>query len=277
MIHDHKPPLDEALLIHFGVKGMKWGVRKNRPSSSSPTQSNDQSLVDISPSGAITLKKGAKLQRVVRRSDNVRFKAGEDLGTDLTYASFSDRDNSTYELMLGRKKSIFNKKASEVLTLSAKEDLKSPSPKEASSIFFKTLRDNPKARAEVESGLKEKSLLFSKDDVAKSIGDPTSQRAQDFYSYAYNKGNYKVGGSIANRAFTNNVQKSGYNMLLDIMDASTGQADQPVILLNPRKTVEITGRRVVDRESNRRASQVLKEAEKISNGRSFLESLNDRE
>lgn len=26
MIDDLKPPLDEALLIHFGVKGMKWGV-----------------------------------------------------------------------------------------------------------------------------------------------------------------------------------------------------------------------------------------------------------
>lgn len=26
---DEKPPLDEDLLLHYGVKGMKWGVRKN--------------------------------------------------------------------------------------------------------------------------------------------------------------------------------------------------------------------------------------------------------
>lgn len=31
MLHDTKPPLDEALLMHFGVKGMKWGVRHRRP------------------------------------------------------------------------------------------------------------------------------------------------------------------------------------------------------------------------------------------------------
>lgn len=42
MIHDQKPPLDEALLMHYGIKGMHWGVRKTepsgRPSSSSSVQ-----------------------------------------------------------------------------------------------------------------------------------------------------------------------------------------------------------------------------------------------
>jgi 2-phosphoglycerate kinase len=33
MTIEEKPPLDEALLEHFGVKGMKWGVRKSRPTS----------------------------------------------------------------------------------------------------------------------------------------------------------------------------------------------------------------------------------------------------
>jgi hypothetical protein len=31
MIHDHKPPLNEALLIHWGKRGMHWGVRHPRP------------------------------------------------------------------------------------------------------------------------------------------------------------------------------------------------------------------------------------------------------
>lgn len=35
MITQEKPPLDEALLAHYGVRGMKWGVRKSRESSDS--------------------------------------------------------------------------------------------------------------------------------------------------------------------------------------------------------------------------------------------------
>jgi hypothetical protein len=33
MLHDQKPPLDEALLAHHGIKGMHWGVRKDGESS----------------------------------------------------------------------------------------------------------------------------------------------------------------------------------------------------------------------------------------------------
>jgi hypothetical protein len=35
MIYDQKPPLDEALLAHHGVKGMHWGIRKKDESSGS--------------------------------------------------------------------------------------------------------------------------------------------------------------------------------------------------------------------------------------------------
>lgn len=34
MIHDNKPDLDAYVLEHYGVKGMKWGRRKDRSESS---------------------------------------------------------------------------------------------------------------------------------------------------------------------------------------------------------------------------------------------------
>lgn len=48
MIHD-KPPLDEALLVHFGIKGMKWGHRK-KPDIKQRTETK-----------SVTLKNGEKL------------------------------------------------------------------------------------------------------------------------------------------------------------------------------------------------------------------------
>ena len=57
----------------------------------------------------------------------------------MTYDSFTKHDNNRYvkELsgLLGRRDTK--------LTLTAKTTLKSPSTKEARSIFFKTLKDNP--------------------------------------------------------------------------------------------------------------------------------------
>lgn len=37
---EQKPPLDEALLAHFGIKGMHWGVRKKREDSGKRTRSS---------------------------------------------------------------------------------------------------------------------------------------------------------------------------------------------------------------------------------------------
>lgn len=54
MILGHeKPPLDEALLAHHGVKGMKWGVHKKEETSGSSSSSNDyQSIKPKKPTPA---------------------------------------------------------------------------------------------------------------------------------------------------------------------------------------------------------------------------------
>lgn len=36
MITDEKPPLDDDLLMHYGVRGMKWGVSKAKSASGAP-------------------------------------------------------------------------------------------------------------------------------------------------------------------------------------------------------------------------------------------------
>jgi hypothetical protein len=241
---------------------MKWGKRKNL----------EADKVHISKDGAITLKKGATLQRVVRNSDGLLMKKGEALGAEFSYMSFTKADNAQYEALLGRKQSIFNKKASEVISLTATKDLKSPAPKEAASIYFKTLASDAKLKDSAKSFLPNRGIGFTKADIDKAIVNPNSSRALNVYAFAYDQGNYGKTGSV-NSAFHKAVNKSGYNMLLDISDASLGYADKPVIMLNPSANLTITGKRTVDKLSLKSANKVLRDQEKISTGRTFLEEL----
>lgn len=43
MIVAEKPELDDALLAHFGIRGMKWGIRRDRESSGSSGPSKPMS------------------------------------------------------------------------------------------------------------------------------------------------------------------------------------------------------------------------------------------
>jgi hypothetical protein len=261
----------EEFLVHYGIVGMKWGKRKSEESGSSATSSSINHVY-ISNDGAITLKKGATLQRVVRNSDALLMKKGEALGTEFSYMSFTKADNAQYEALLGRRESLFNKKASDVVSLTANTDLKSPAPKEAAAIYFKTLSGDTNLKDSAKSFLPNKGIGYTKTDIDKAISDPKSQRALNLYAFAYDQGNYGKTGSV-NIAFHKAVGKSGYNMLLDVADASLGYADKPVVILNPTKNTTITGKRIVDKVSLKSANNVLRDHEKISNGRTFLEEL----
>lgn len=52
MILDDKPPLDEALLEHHGIKGMRWGVRRK---STPGDHSNFKRNAKIVGAGALAL------------------------------------------------------------------------------------------------------------------------------------------------------------------------------------------------------------------------------
>lgn len=64
MFHDEKPPLDNALLEHHGIKGMKWGVRKDR---SGPA---------LLPGARSSMKVGNKVGQKINNYRNAPDKSG---------------------------------------------------------------------------------------------------------------------------------------------------------------------------------------------------------
>lgn len=55
------PETDQDLLNHFGVKGMKWGVRKKRETKGRSKSSNKNTKTDESKVRSITTKQGTKI------------------------------------------------------------------------------------------------------------------------------------------------------------------------------------------------------------------------
>lgn len=89
----------DDFLAHYGVKGMKWGVRKQRASTPVVSRSSPRDLKPNSD-GSIDIPRGAHIQRVVN-GKRLLSKAGLDIGETHTYASFTKGDNLRYESNFG--------------------------------------------------------------------------------------------------------------------------------------------------------------------------------
>src|SRR4051812_33679396 len=90
----HSFATPEEALSHFGVKGMRWGVRK-----AEPVQPDDIRTPGITfrRDGSIDIQPGASLQRLVRAN-------GKSLPMkDITYASTNAYDNAKYIKFIGGK------------------------------------------------------------------------------------------------------------------------------------------------------------------------------
>jgi len=80
-VDDYKPPLDDELLIHYGIKGMKWGRRKARDDGGSGKAAKPKKKItsdDIRESRAQHQARVAELIRADQRVRTATTKKGKD-------------------------------------------------------------------------------------------------------------------------------------------------------------------------------------------------------
>jgi len=211
MISLDKPPLNE--LTHYGVLGMKWGIRKER-------------YTDSRASG-IRLEKGKTIHRIASKGD-------EKIG-GMKYAAFKPEDVEEYEFALGGEgKFNFSYKLKEVLV--------SPNEKRQFNAFFETVKDV--GIKQVAATLKTKSKLSTLKGIEKELikaqaGNIKSQiKTYDkFMDLLYAKELEPV-----KRAYFTKLSKEGYNMIIDSSDR-TAMTDSPVIIFNGSKSLEFTSKK----------------------------------
>jgi len=198
-------------LFHYGVKGMKWGVRKaDAPSSRRPSYSVDKD-------GRIAIEKGYELQRVFQSGKS------EDGSQGSNYFAFTEKDKNVYVAMMAAgidsRISIIRKLASDkVSTMIATEELRSPSRQEAFDILKQTIDEVGPVKG-----------------VKQFKGDFSDPKALLWYQDANTKFVLDRGSEF-NKAYSANLRRKGYNILLDEMDSGF-LSELPIIVLDGSKSL----------------------------------------
>lgn len=263
----------DSFLIHYGVKGMKWGVRKEYASTSGTSSSRKHSSLKPNSDGSIDIPKGSTIQRVVN-GKRLLAKAGADIGDTYTYASFTKGDNLRYESRFGIHKNLLVKDASRVLSLRAKVDLKAPTPGETSRIFWDSLQKNP-IDLKIARDYLRKSGMGDPKALDRALSNPDSREAYNTYGLLFDTSIY--GGSRMKNissSFINELGRKGYNTIVDPSDAAWGgMYDAPIVVFGGSKSLEVSASREVSKQSSKEVSSILKEYSKIEDGQKLLQRL----
>lgn len=218
----------EGELTHYGVKGMKWGVRR--------TPEELGYKVYKKQKGDVVLNKGTSFQRITTNANNAITKG--------VYTSYRSSDKDLYKGVLGRMRISYLSQQGEPvslkeMTMTSKEDIRLPSRKVRLSEFEKLYRSNPEGVKalinEHESSRYGKDYQVSDKNFSnKGALDKTYQKFNDALAMGDNAKNKQV-----IRDYYLGLKKLGYNAIADENDIrlSTFKANAPIIMFNSKQSI----------------------------------------
>lgn len=224
----------DAFIAHFGVKGMKWGQRKDRRLSGSKYYDKDFS-------------QNKDVYRIVAKTGSRKLK-------DIAYVSTNDVDNDRYIHIMNRtvsarlfKDARFEKQ----LVLGPKVPLKAPSIKKAEAEMGKLYRSDKR----MQRFVKENEIYFGE--------NPDDKKLNQIMNTAFVDDDRLFTGSIAMRKIVKeHFQKQGYNSLLDQNDIRQGLARSPLVVFDPEKTLRVVSQSRIDDFASSKATVTYKETQR---------------
>lgn len=218
---------NDEVLMHHGIKGQKWGVRRGPPYPIG------------SKSGPIVLKKGTKVQRISSKAEESNNKGH-------AYVSQLSSDNNAYLVEMG--------KDAYKIDLEVTNDIIIPMYKESMDAALKAIMQADKKH--VVSDVKKRA---DKEEGERFVKELENRKITELSDEAYRLFSTSLIDSSYNRKiFFDELKKRGYNAVIDEHDHQ--YMNRPIIVFERDKNLKrISSQKVTD--------DMQKEAEKHLAGR----------
>lgn len=256
-------------LIHHGIKGQKWGVRRyqNKDGSLTPAgrsryAEESSKTIKTNRDGSKTIPSGFVFNRVGKSSMDVNQSGG-------LYVSYGKEDAARYVKNLGPTpiNKLFGTAGEAVQHITVKQNLRMPSDSDVATETAKLLASDKKLFNSFKDSFYSSSVTgdlykdISEKDIEKALQNPSGKEGQKL---AYGVSSFLGDPNYASESKTiyEHFRSKGYDAIPDIHDRLSGTSTTAMIVINPDK-VSVTSTTTITKDVMKDARKYVKSLEKL--------------